>query len=128
MPRLGGGAAGVARAGERPDLTMVNLVDRIAARLGFYRQPRLEVVTELIVFDSRAAAQEAGFLGSQHTEHPYLQAWWPGLGMRGLAARPWQRVTISHRMTGYSTSEGTLAPILRARQRSWGNRAMWIVL
>ena len=107
---------------------MPKFIDRIAAHLGFYRQPRLDIVTELIVFDSRAAAQDAGFLGTQHTGHRYLQAWWPGLGMRGLVSRPWQRITISHRMMGYSTSEGTLAPILRARQRSWGDRAMWIVL
>jgi hypothetical protein len=125
---MGSGPAGGSCAGERSDLMMTKLVDRIAARLGFYRQSRLDIVTELIVFDSRAHAEDAGFLGTQHTEHRHLQAWWPGLGMRGLATRPWQRVTISHRMTGYSTSEGTLAPILRARQRSWGDRAMWIVL
>lgn len=105
---------------------MTKLIDRIAAKLGYERpQP---VVTEIVIFASAEEARHCGFRNGGHPEMPHVQAWWPGLGLRGLAMRPIQRVTIPERMLTHQTEEGGLAAILRARQRVFGDRAVWLVL
>lgn len=104
----------------------MTLIERIAARLGFER-PRPQM-TELVVFASYEDAREAGFNGSRHRDHPHIAAWWPGQGIRGLAMRPFERVTIPHHMTHKIVpGEGRLVDILRARQRVF-DRPVWIVL
>lgn len=104
---------------------MTKLIDRIAAKLGFER-PR-PPMTELVVFRTHQDAREAGFRGDRHPKYPHIKAWWPGAGIRGLAMRPFQRVTIPRGMDAVQVSgEGRLWDILRARQRVYGDDTVWI--
>ena len=103
---------------------MMRLIERLAARLGFYRRPP----SELIVFFSQVDADRAGFVGQHHPAYSHLQAWWPELGVRGLCARPVQRITVSRDMLHCRTNEGRLIDLLRARQKVFGDQAMWVSL
>lgn len=103
---------------------MTKLIERLAARIGFYRQPP----SELIIFYCQADANRAGFVGQQHPVHLHLQAWWPALDVRGLRARPVQRITVTRDMLHHRTSEGRLIDLLRARQARFANQAIWISL
>lgn len=103
---------------------MMKIIERLAARIGFYRRPP----TELIVFYSQADANRAGFVGQHHPVHSHLQAWWPALDVRGLRARPVQRITVTRDMLFHRTSEGRLIDILRARQATFADQAIWISL
>ena len=102
----------------------MTIIERVAARLGFYRAPP----AELVVFRSHESARDAGFRNSRLPEHPEVHGWWPGLGPAGLMGRPYKRVTIPRDMAYYETGEGYLVEILRRRQMTWGHRAIWVEL
>jgi hypothetical protein len=102
----------------------MTLIERLAFRLGFARA----TPPEIIIFPSAERAMEQGFRGARHPGLPHVRAWWPGAGVAGLLARPIQRVTISRGMRFQSTAEGKLVDLLRARQRAFGDSAMWIEL
>lgn len=101
----------------------MRMVERIAARFDFYRP-----TTELVIFEHRGAAVDAGFRGTVHQTQRHIEAWWPDRGPKGLCGRPPQRVTISAHMTRHRTFEGPLEQILRKRQMVWGDCAIWIEL
>lgn len=105
----------------------MRLIDRIAARFGFVRDTPRPI--ELIVFADRYEMRAAGF-GSNglHPTEPHLRSWWPEAGIRGLAMRAPQRVTISEKIAEHKTSEGRVRDILRAKQMVWGDRAVWVEL
>lgn len=105
------------------------LIDAIATPFGFVRSAEnARPAIELIVFHTAACARQAGFRGNAHPHQPHLQAWWPGLGVRGLMMRPLQRVTIPSDLVWHRTPEGPIGLLLRQRQMPWGDKALWIEL
>ncbi|MBD8548038.1 hypothetical protein [Sphingomonas sp. CFBP 8760] len=102
----------------------MTVIERIAYRLGFARA----TPPEIIIFPSAEHAMEQGFRGARHPSLPHVRAWWPGAGVAGILGRPIQRVTISRDMRFHSTAEGKVVDLLRARQRAFGDLAMWIEL
>lgn len=99
-------------------------LDWIAGWCGYTRA----LPTEIIIFPNMESARHAGFRGDRHPEFHHIRAWWPGQDVSGLMGRAPRRITIGYEMTRTATSEGSLVSILRARQRTWGERAMWIGL
>jgi hypothetical protein len=108
---------------------MTKLIERLASRWGFYREPPIMIMpTELIVFSSEVDSRRAGFVGQRHPVYSHLRAWWPALGVRGLAIRSVQRITIARDMLFHKTSEGRLVDLLRARQAAFGDQSTWVQL
>ncbi|HEX7853804.1 MAG TPA: hypothetical protein VF503_08930 [Sphingobium sp.] len=100
---------------------VVTLCDRIDGK----RAPRRSKGVEVIVVPSRSHAERMGLKAGPQPSNPDIRVWWPGLGFYRLLSLPIRRVTID-RQTRDRTDEGSLRAILRARQVTWGDKAMWV--
>lgn len=87
-------------------------------------------LTEIVVFESFAAARGAGFDSSGVLRgYEHVRAYWPGQGIRGLAMRPIRRVTIPERLMHLNIGgEGELWALLRSRQQVFGTQAVWMTV
>ena len=80
----------------------------------------------LTVFANRREAECAGFRGRHHRANEHVQAWWPQLGEVALVRLPIEAVFVTRRASESLTTEH--AQLLRKRQATFGERAVWIEL